>query len=112
MPDYLVVLESAWIIKDVKSLDDAVGIAISEAVKRLNPTAKYVEIEAGMLACPFCEGELNSALVVANTALGGLVLEMKVFRADTPDHAAKIARSVVGKALRDILLQVKDVCEL
>jgi uncharacterized protein (UPF0212 family) len=112
MPDYLVVLESAWIIKDVKSLDDAVGIAISEAGKRLNPTAKYVEIEAGMLSCPFCEGELNTALVVANTALVGLLLEMKVFRADSSDHAAKIARSVIGKALRDIPLRIKDVCEL
>ncbi len=112
MPDYLVVLESAWIIRDVKSLDDAVGIAISEAGKRLNPSANYVEIDAGMLACPFCEGELNSALVVANTALVGLLLEMKVFRADSSEHAARIARSVIGKALRDVPLQVKEVCEL
>jgi uncharacterized protein (UPF0212 family) len=112
LPDYLVVLESAWIIRDVKSLDDAVGIAISEAGKRLNPSANYVEIDAGMLACPFCEGELNSALVVANTALVGLLLEMKVFRADSPEHAERIAKSVIGKALRDIPLQVKEVCEL
>ena len=33
MPDYVVTLESAWVIKDVESLDDAVGIAISEAGK-------------------------------------------------------------------------------
>jgi uncharacterized protein (UPF0212 family) len=112
MPDYLVVLESAWIIRDVKSLDDAVGIAISEAGKRLNPSANYVEIDAGMLACPFCEGELNSALVVANTALVGLLLEMKVFRAESKEHAAKIARSVIGKALRDVPLEVKEVCDL
>mgnify|MGYP001480197049 CR=1 FL=1 len=112
MPDYLVTLESAWVLRDVKSLDDAIGIAISEAGKRLNPSAKYVEVEAGMLACPFCEGELNSALVVANTALVGLLLDMKVFRADSEEHAVRIAKSVVGKALRDIPLQLKDVCEL
>jgi uncharacterized protein (UPF0212 family) len=112
MPDYLVILESAWIIRDVKSLDDAVGIAISEAGKRLNPSANYVEIEAGMLACPFCEAELNTALVVANTALVGLLLELKVFRAESKEHAAKIARSVVGKALRDVPLLVKEVCDL
>jgi uncharacterized protein (UPF0212 family) len=112
MPDYLVILESAWIIRDVKSLDDAVGIAVSEAGKRLNPSANFVEIETGMLACPFCEAELNSALVVANTALVGLLLEMKVFRAETKEHAAKIARSVVGKALRDVPLLVKEVCDL
>ncbi len=44
MSDYLVTLESAWVIKDVKSMDDAVSIAISEAGKRLNPSAKFVEI--------------------------------------------------------------------
>ena len=112
MPDYLVTLESAWIIKDVKTLDDAIGIAISEAGKRLNPAAKYVEVEAGMLACPFCEGELNSAIIVANTALIGLMLEMRVFRADTEQHATRIARSVIGKALRDIPLEVKGVAEI
>ena len=112
MPDYVVTLESAWVIRDVTSLDDAIGIAISEAGKRLNPTAKYVEVEAGMLACPFCEGELNSALVVAKTALVGLLLDMKVFRADSEEHAVRIAKSVVGKALRDVPLQLRDVCEL
>ena len=112
MPDYLVTLESAWIIKDAKSLEDAISIAISEAGKRLNPSAKYVEVEAGMLACPFCEGELNSAIIVAKTALIGLSLEMKVFRADSKEHAARIAKSVIGKALRDIPLEVKDVQEL
>lgn len=112
MPDYQVTLEAAFVLHGVKSLDEAVGMAISEAGKRLNPQAKYVEVEAGMLACPFCEGELNSAIVVANTALVGLLLEMKVFRAETPEHATRIARSTIGKALRDIPLEVKDVQEL
>ena len=47
MPDYTVTIESAWLVRDVKSLDDAIGIAISEAGKRLNPAAKFVEVEAG-----------------------------------------------------------------
>jgi uncharacterized protein (UPF0212 family) len=47
VPDYLVVLESAWVVRDVKSLEDAISVAISEAGKRLNPTAKFVEIESG-----------------------------------------------------------------
>lgn len=112
MPDYLVTLESAWVLKDVKSLDDAIGIAISEAGKRLNPSAKYVEVEAGMLTCPYCEEDLSSAIVVADTALVGLVLEMKVFRADSKEHAERIAKSVIGKALRDIPLKLLDVAEL
>jgi uncharacterized protein (UPF0212 family) len=112
MPDYTVLIESAWVIKDVHTLDDAIGIAISEAGKRLNPTAKYVEIEIGQIECPFCENDLNCGLIVADTALVGLQLEMKVFRAETPEHATRIAKSVIGKALRDIPLKVQDVQEI
>lgn len=112
MSDYLVTLESAWIIKDVKSTDDAVSIAISEAGKRLDPSAKFVEIEAGMSACPYCGGDLSSVLLIANTALVGLMLQMKVFRAESEEHASRIAKSVIGKALRDVPLKVLDVQEL
>lgn len=81
MTDYRVTLESGWVVRDVDTLDDAIGIAISEAGKRLNPPrAKFVEIEIGQAICPFCEEELNNALIVANIALVGLTLEMKVFK--------------------------------
>jgi hypothetical protein len=30
MPDYVVTIESAWLVRDVKTLDDAIGIAISD----------------------------------------------------------------------------------
>lgn len=112
MPNYNVILEAAWPIKDVKSLDDAIGIAISEAGKRLNPHAKFVEVEVGMAACPFCEEELLSSIIVADTALVGLLLEMKVFNAESPEHASRIAKSTIGKALRDIPLKVTNVDEL
>ncbi len=73
---------------------------------------KYVEVEAGFLTCPYCEETLSSAIVVADTALVGLVLEMKVFRAESPEHAERIAKSVVGKALRDTPLKLLEVREL
>ena len=109
MPDYVVTLESAWIVKDARSPDDALGIAIAEAGKRLNPSAKFVEIESGFLPCPFCGKNLSSTLVVAGTALVGLLLQMRVFRAESEEHAARIAKSVIGKALRDIPLSVLEV---
>jgi uncharacterized protein (UPF0212 family) len=112
MTDYLVVLESAWIIKDVRSVDDAIGIAISEAGKRLNPSAKFVEVEAGVIGCPSCEEELPCALLVARTALVGMRMEMKVFKADSAEHAGRIARSVIGKALRDVALEILEVEEI
>ena len=46
-----------------------------------------------------------------DTALVGLVLEMKVFRAESAEHAGRIAKSVIGKALRDIPLKLVDVQE-
>jgi uncharacterized protein (UPF0212 family) len=109
MTDYLVTLESAWILKDVASLDDAIGIAISEAGKRLNPSANFVEIETGFADCPYCGNELESSIVVADTALVGLLLMIKVFRAESEEHAGRIAKSVVGRALRDVPLKVRDV---
>jgi uncharacterized protein (UPF0212 family) len=112
MADYLVTMEAAWLVRDVKTLDDAIGIAISEAGKRLNPAAKFVEVEEGFLTCPYCEETLSSAIVVADTALVGLVLEMKVFRAESKEHAERIAKSTIGKALRDVPLKLVDVQEL
>jgi len=112
IPDYEVTLESAWVVKDAHSLDDALGIAIAEAGKRLNPAAKFVEIESGHLPCPFCGKDLSSALVVAGTALVGLLLQMKVFRAESAEHAVRIAKSVIGKAIRDVPLSVVEVREL
>jgi uncharacterized protein (UPF0212 family) len=112
MPDYLVILESAWIIRDADSVDDAISIAISEAGKRLNPTAKFVEVEAGILSCPYCEEELPCTLIVARTALVGVKMEMKVYKADSEEHARRIALSTIGKALRDIPLEIIEVEEL
>lgn len=108
MTDYLITMESAWIIRDARSLDDAISIAISEAGKRLNPAAKYVEVETGQMGCPYCEESINCALVVANTGLVGLVLEMKVYKAESEEHAQRIAKSVVGKALHDIPLKILE----
>ncbi len=112
MTDYMVSVESAWVVKDVKSLDDGISVAISEAGKLLNPSAKFVEIEIGQVSCPFCENELNNALMVANMALVGLTLEMKVFKAESEEHASRIAKSVIGKALRNIPLKVLEISEI
>ena len=89
---------------------------ISTAIAR-PPTADlsgswFVEIEAGILPCPFCRKDLSCTLLVAGTALVGLLLQMRVFRAESGEHAARIARSVIGKALRDIPLSVLEVKQL
>ena len=109
MRNYLVLVEAAWIVKDVKSIDDAIGVAIAEAGKRLNPELDFVEVEVGQTSCPYCGETLDSVFLTANTAIVGLVLQMKVFDAENEDHAARIAKSVIGRALRNIPLSVVSV---
>ncbi|WP_406671365.1 DUF555 domain-containing protein [Methanolobus sp. ZRKC4] len=109
MSNYHVTLEAAWLVRDVKTADDAIGVAISEAGKRLNPKLDYVEVDIGTTFCPSCKEPFSSVFLAANTAIVGLVLEMKVFDAESEEHAARISKSVIGRALRDVPLDVVDV---
>ncbi|QLD87603.1 DUF555 domain-containing protein [Natronomonas salina] len=113
MSNYLVAMEAAWLVRDVEEIDDAIGVAVSEAGKRLNNAdMDYVELEVGATPCPACGEAFDSAFIAADTALVGLLLEMKVFNADSTQHASRIAKSEVGGALRDVPLKVIDTMEM
>ncbi len=110
--NYLVAMEAAWLVRDVGEIDDAIGVAVSEAGKRLNQQdMDYVEVEVGATGCPACGEPFDSAYIAADTALVGLVLEMEVFNADSQEHAQRIAKSEIGGALRDVPLSVVDTIE-
>ncbi|GAA0656401.1 DUF555 domain-containing protein [Salarchaeum japonicum] len=112
MSNYVVAMEAAWLVRDVDNSDDAIGVAVSEAGKRLNQQdLDYVEVEAGLTSCPACGEPLDAAFLAAGTALVGLVLELTVFNADSEEHASRIAKSEVGGALRDVPLEVIEVVE-
>ena len=111
MSNYNVFLEGAWFVKDVATGEDAIGIAISEAGKRLNPKLEYVGVDVGTMNCAHCDEKFMSVYVVADTALVGLLFQMKVYEAESEEHAARIATSVIGKALRDVPLKVAAVEE-
>lgn len=112
MSNYLVAMEAAWLVRDVEKIDDAIGVAVSEAGKRLNQkNMDYVEVEVGVTGCPACDEPFDSAFIAAETALVGLVLEMKVFNAEGEEHAQRIAKSEVGGALRDVPLSVIQTIE-
>ena len=105
--NYIVVMEAAWLVHDVENIDDAIGVAISEAGKRLNrEDMDYVEVGVGATNCPACGEPFDSAYIAADTALVGLVLEMDVFNAESEEHAQRIAKSDIGGALRDVPLDV------
>ncbi|WP_135662663.1 DUF555 domain-containing protein [Halorhabdus rudnickae] len=110
--NYLVAMEAAWLVRDVENIDDAIGVAVSEAGKRLNDKdMDYVEVEVGATTCPACGEPFDSAFISADTALVGLVLEMKVFNAESVEHAQRIAKSEIGGALRDVPLKVIETVE-
>jgi hypothetical protein len=113
MSNYVVAMEAAWLVRDVEEIDDAIGVAVSEAGKRLNDAdMDYVEVEVGATPCPACGEAFDSAFIAADTALVGLLLEMKVFNADSDQHASRIAKSEVGGALRDVPLKVIESFEM
>lgn len=112
MSNYEVALEAAWLVRDVETVDDAIGVAVSEAGKRLNQQdLAYVDVEIGLADCPACGEPFDAGFIAAGTALIGLVLEMTVFNAESREHATRIAKSEVGGALRDVPIEVIEVIE-
>ena len=112
MSNYLVAMEAAWLVRDVDTVDDAIGVAVSEAGKRLNQQdLEYVDVEVGLADCPACGEPFDAGFLAASTSLVGLVLEMKIFNAESEEHAARIAKSEVGGALRDVPIEVIETVE-
>jgi len=110
--NYRVVLEAAWLVHDVDNIDDAIGVAVSEAGKRLNQEEmEYVEVEVGFTNCPACGEPFDSAFIAADTSLVGLILEMDVFNVESEEHAQRIAKSDIGGALKDVPLTVIETVE-
>jgi len=110
--NYRVVLEAAWLVYDVEAVDDAIGVAVSEAGRRLNEEdMEYVEVDVGFTECPACGEPFESGFVAADTALIGLQLEMDVFNVESEEHAQRVAKSDIGGALRDVPLKVIDTFE-
>lgn len=112
MPNYNVVLQAGWIVKRAKTVEDAINIAIAEAGKKLNPDLSFVRVDVGGVECPKCGETFKSAFLVSKTALVGLIFEMKVFNAESEEHAAKIAKSEIGKRMPNIPLEVVEVLKI
>ncbi|MBC7114559.1 MAG: uncharacterized protein PWR13_453 [Archaeoglobi archaeon] len=110
--DYLVRLEGAWIVNDAKSPEDAIKIALHEAKKKIKPHLEFVEIYVEDVPCPYCGERLEGVFLVAGRALVRLLFEMKVFDAESEEHASRIAKSVVGRFLSGVPLKVVEVVRL
>ncbi len=113
MTNYHVTLQAPYIVKNVEDVEDAIGVAVSNIGKILNrKNMEYVDIDVGLTICPKCGEPIDCVLVVARTAIVGILLSMKVFNAESPEHAVRIAKSSIGRALKDIPLEIVDVVEV
>ncbi len=113
MGDYVVVLEAPIIVKDVETGEDAVNVAVSKVTKALNrEKLDFVRVEIGYSKCPVCGAHFESSFVVGSVGLVGMYLTLKVFNAQSVEHAERIAKAVVGKALKRVPLDVFEVREM
>jgi uncharacterized protein (UPF0212 family) len=113
MGDYVVVLEAPIIVRDVETSEDAINVAVSKVTKALNKEKlDFVRVELGYSQCPVCGAHFESAFVVGNVGLVGMYLTLKVYNAQTVEHAVRIAKAVVGKALKKVPLKVYEIREL
>ncbi|AIF69958.1 hypothetical protein PAP_07845 [Palaeococcus pacificus DY20341] len=113
MGDYIVVLEAPIIVRDVETADDAINVAVSKVAKALNKEKlDFVRVELGYSQCPLCGNHFESAFVIGNVGLVGIYLTLKVFNAQSVEHAERIAKAVVGKALKKVPLKVFEIKEI
>ncbi len=113
MGDYVVVLETPIIVRDVETREDAINVAVSKVTKALNKeNLDFVRVEIGYSQCPVCRAHFESAFVIGSVGLVGMYLTLKVFNAQSVEHAERIAKAVVGKALKRVPLKVYEIREL
>ena len=111
--NYVVVLEAPIIVRDVETAEDAVNVAVSKVAKALNKEKlDFVRVEIGYSQCPVCGAHFESAFVIGNVGLVGIYLTIKVYNAQSIEHAERIAKAVVGKALKKVPLKVFEISEL
>jgi uncharacterized protein (UPF0212 family) len=58
----------------------------------------FVEVKVSHSACPI-EEELDGVILVARTTLVEILFEMKIFNDEIEEHAGRIAKSMIAKAL-------------
>lgn len=110
--DYKVTLEVPIIVRDIKDGEDAIKVAMSNVIKKLKASKlDYVKVEIGMSQCPKCGDYFESSFFVGDVSLVGIYLTLDVFNAEHTKHAENIAKSVVGKALKDVPFKTFEIKE-
>src|SRR6056297_2966046 len=91
---YVVVLSFGWVVRGAETGQDAINIAVSEVGRRVGAPGERthsVDISVQQIGCHSCGTGSEALLLVSETALVGLFLEV-VVDAEDPGTAEKIAR--------------------
>ena len=110
--DYKVTLEVPIIVIDIKDGEDAIKVAMSSVIKKLKASKlEYAKVEIGMSQCPKCGDYFESSFFVGDVSLVGVYLTLDIFSAENTKNAENIAKSVVGKALKDVPFKTFEIKE-
>ena len=108
---YQVSLTVPWIVRNVPAAQDAINIAVSEVGKRVqrSPKKKVRDCEITVQKLSDAQGQQTSeaVLVVANTALVGLLLTCEV-HSDNHSEAETDARREIGEEFEAVPLVPVD----
>lgn len=108
---YTVVFSIGWVVRGAETGQDAINIAVSEVGKRVSSTGertRNVDISVQRIECNSCGTGAEALLLVSETALVGLFLEVEV-NAEDPDTAERIARREVGPHLHNTPLTLVEI---
>ncbi len=98
-----VTLEVPFFIRNVGEKKDARKIAIAEARKRIiQHKIPFTNIQVGASLCPVCGSPFESSFLVADTALVGLFIAIKIFD----------AKKMLGQVFRDTTFKTHELREI
>jgi len=105
---YEVQLSVPWVVPGVKSVQDAINIAVAQVGERTKSTeARSSEILVQDVGCPSCGYEMEAALCTTDFALVVLTVIVEM-SARSREESERIAKRELGVRMKDIPLTVLE----
>lgn len=107
MADFIVVAEVPFFVRKAPTLHEAKSIAISEMGKMLNKQKlENSDIEISRIECPSCHKKMEAVIHIVTQALVGLRITIKIFNAESEEHARRICKKKLGRAIGNCPLEI------
>jgi uncharacterized protein (UPF0212 family) len=111
--NFKVTLEVPFIVRNVGEKRDAKKIAIAEARKKIGEKKlPFITIQTGASLCPVCANPFESSFLVADTALVGLFISIKIFDVKYEKHADMVAKKMLGQIFKNTTFKTYEVKEI